>query len=133
MCTNFQIKLTTLNFWTQICPKMNFWGTIFKNLSLHSTSTPSIYHSASFKSKWTTFIFLAQIWGNCPISCNILIQMLLRVLWIARRRLKWDGWMWMELVGGLNVLGGGGWRLSAQFSNTHCHKFKYFTKTFFLV
>ena len=52
--------------------------------------------------------------GNCPITCNILVQILLRVLQRAGWRLKWAGWRWVEL-------GGGGWswvEVGAWFSNT---------------
>ena len=92
-------------------PKNEFWGRNFKNLSLDSESTPPKYHVCQF---------LVKIWGNCPITCNILVQILLRVLQRAGWRLKWAGWRWMELGGGWNELGGGGWswvELGAWFSN----------------
>ena len=68
------------------------------------------------------------MWENCPVTCNILVLITLRVLhragwrlkW-ARWRLKWAGWRWMEL-------GVAGWRWmelgwgGARFSNTHCVK-----------
>ena len=40
MCTNFQTKRTTLNFWAQICPKIDFWGLKFqKSKSGHGINT----------------------------------------------------------------------------------------------
>ena len=45
-----------------------------------------------FSQKWTFFNFLAYIWGNCPITCNILVQTYLRVLKRATWRLKSAGW-----------------------------------------
>ena len=33
MCTNFQAKWTTLSFWTQICPKMDFGSNIVKDVA----------------------------------------------------------------------------------------------------
>ena len=40
-----------------------------------------------------------NFWGNCPITCNILVQILLRVLQKAEWRLKWAGWSWAEVDG----------------------------------
>ena len=59
LCTNFQTKWTTLDFWAQICPKMNFGVGISKvyvwirNQHLQNTTC------ANFQSKWITFNFLA--------------------------------------------------------------------------
>ena len=41
--------------------------------------------------------------------CNILVQILLRVLQRAGWRLEWAGWRWMDLGGGWNGLSGGEW------------------------
>ena len=54
------------------------------------------------------------MWENCPITCDILVRILLRVLQRA-------GWRWRELGGVWNELGGGGWtwvEVGAWFSNT---------------
>ena len=69
---------------------------------------------ANFQPKQTNLIFLAYIWGNCPITCNILILIMLRVLQRAGWSLKWAGGRCLEF-------GGGGWswmEVGARFSNT---------------
>ena len=38
MCTNFDTKWTTLNFWPQICAKIDYGEQTFKSLSLDSKS-----------------------------------------------------------------------------------------------
>ena len=112
-------------------PKNRFWGRNFKNLSLDWDVSPPIYHECQFSVKMDNFWFFGLTWGNCPIACNILVQILLRVLQRAGWRLKWAWWTWMELSGGWNELGrgewswvklsGGGWdwmEVGARFSNT---------------
>ena len=101
MCANFQA--TSL---AQICPKMDqdpiqSWGRNFKNLSLHSRSAPSIYHVCQFSVTMDSFKFFRLHF--CPITCNILVLITLRVLKRAEWRLKWAGWEWMEVDGA-------GWR-----------------------
>ena len=46
---------------------------------------------ANFQSKRTTSSFSAEIWGNCLITCYILILITLRLLQRAGWRLKWAG------------------------------------------
>ena len=43
-----------------------------------------------------TLNFLAYIWGHCPITCNILVLITLRVLQRAEWRLKWARWRWVH-------------------------------------
>ena len=59
-------------------------GQNFKNLSLDSESASLRYCVRQFSDK--TDNFWAKIWGNCPITCNILVEILLRVLQRARLR-----------------------------------------------
>ena len=54
---------------------------------------------ANFYSKWTTLNFLAKVWGNCPIVCDFLFLITLRVLQRAEWKLKSAGWRWIELDG----------------------------------
>ena len=91
----FSDKTDNFEFLGPNLPKNGFWGRNFKNLSLDSESTPPKYHVCQFSVKWTIFNFSAYIWGNGPITCNILVQILLRVLQRAGWRLKWAGWRWM--------------------------------------
>ena len=48
---------------------------------------------ANFQSKWATLNFSTKNWGNCSITCDILVRILLGVL-------QRTGWRWMELGGG---------------------------------
>ena len=55
LCTNFQTKQTTLNFWAKICPKVDF-----------EVETPPIEHACQFSVKmdnffWTKFGEIAQL------------------------------------------------------------------------
>ena len=114
MYTNFQTKRRTLNFCAQICPKIDFGVGILKIKVWIRNQHLQYTMCAYCQSKWTTFNFLAYIWGNWSITCNIFVQILLRVLQRA-------GWSWVELGGGWNELGGGGWswvEVGARFSNT---------------
>ena len=115
-----------IEFWTQICPKMDFGVEILKIKVWIRNQYLQYTMCANFQSKGTFLNFLAKICGNCPIMCNILVQILLRVLQRAGWRLKWAGWRWVELGGGWNELGGGGWswvELGARFGNTQILKF----------
>ena len=47
---------------------------------------------ANFLSKWTTLNFLAQIWGNCPITCDILVLITLRMFQRVGWKLEWANW-----------------------------------------
>ena len=61
--------------------------------------------SANLQTKQTTLKFLAKIWGNYSITCDILVLITLRVLQRA-------GWRWIELDGGgwsRVVMDGAGW------------------------
>ena len=89
MCTNFQTKQTTLNFWAQICPKMNFGVRISKNLSLDSKSTPPIYHECQFSIRMENLWFFQPKFGETA----------------QLRAILWFKYCW----GCCRELGGGGW------------------------
>ena len=55
MCANFQAKLTTLTFSSQIFRKINFWN--FKYLSADSRSTPLRENVCKFSVKINEFEF----------------------------------------------------------------------------
>ena len=57
MCADFQTKQTTLIFWAQICPKINFGDRNFKNLRLDSESAPLRYRVSQFSFKMDKFEF----------------------------------------------------------------------------
>ena len=50
------------------------------------------------------------MWGNCPITCNILVEILLRVLQRAGWRLQWTGWRLKWLRWRRMELGRARWR-----------------------
>ena len=58
MCTNFQTKRTTLIFWAQICPKVDFGVKILKSLSLDSESPSLRYYVYQFSFKTDNFELL---------------------------------------------------------------------------
>ena len=69
---------------------------------------------ANFQAKRRILTLLAQIWGDCPITWDILVLITLRVSQRTGWRLKWGRWRWEEL-------GGGGWtwvEVGSKFSNT---------------
>ena len=57
MCTNFQTKRTTFNFWAQICPKVDFRVEISKIWVWIRNQHLQYTMCANFPSKWTTFNF----------------------------------------------------------------------------
>ena len=113
-------KTDNFDFLGPHLPKNGFWGQNCKNLSLNSESASLRYYVQQFSDKifglkfaqkwilgseffnipcvlifsqkWPFFNFLAKILGNCPTTCNILVQTLLRVLKRATWRLKSAGW-----------------------------------------
>ena len=80
MCTNFQKKGTTLNFRAQICPKIDFGVGISKIQFWIQNQQFHYIMCAIFQLEWTTLGFSTWIWGDCPITCNILVQIFSRVL-----------------------------------------------------
>ena len=60
--------------------------------SPNSESAAPRYHEYQFQSKRTALNFLAELWRNCPVPCNILVLITLRVLQRAERRLKCAEW-----------------------------------------
>ena len=91
MCANFSAKRATLNFLAQICQKIVIGLKIKINVDIMW---------ANFQSKQTNLNFLALIWGNCPITCNILILIMLRLLQRSWMEVGGAGWMCMKLGGG---------------------------------
>ena len=70
VCTNFQIKQTPLNFWAQICRKIDFEVEILKVLSLDSESAILRYNVHQFSDKTDNFKSLGpnlpknRFWGQ---------------------------------------------------------------------
>ena len=64
LCSNFQRKRTYLNFWAQICPKMDFGFGISKILSLDSESTPPKYLAGQVSVKMGNFWFFGLNLGK---------------------------------------------------------------------
>ena len=121
----FSEKIDNFVFLGPNLPKNGFWSRNFKNLSLHSESTPLRYHVRQFSVKRTTLNFRPKF--------GEIVQL---------RAIFWFEYCWgccRELGGGWNELGGGGWswvevemswvevdgagwswvELGARFSNTH--------------
>ena len=93
MCTSFQTKRTTLNFWFQNLPKNRFWGRNFKYLSLDSEPTPPIFHVDQFSVKVGKFWFFVLNLGKL-------------------HAIFWFKYCWgccRELGGGWNEVDGAGW------------------------
>ena len=93
MCTNFQTKRRTLNFWTQICPKMHFGVEIsnsgFGINTFNIPYVPIFSQNGQLLILWSKFGEIAQL-----------------------RAIFWFKYCWRccrELGGGWNELGGGGW------------------------
>ena len=100
----FSDKMDDFEFLGPNLPKNGFWDRNFKNRRLDSKSTPPCV--PIFNQNGQLLIFRPKF-GNCRITCNILVQILLRVL----QRGRWR----------LNELGGGGWswvEVGAWFSNS---------------
>ena len=91
----FSGKTDNFDFFGSNLPKNKFWDRNFKNLSPDLKWRPPRYYVCQFQR--TTLKFLAKIWGNCLITCDILFLVTLRVLQRAGWKLKWAGWRWMEL------------------------------------
>ena len=106
MC-QFSDKTDNFDFFGPNLSKNGFWGSNFKKLSADSESTPPSSRMCQFSVKTDNFQFLGLNLRKLPNTCDIKIQITLRVLQRA-------GWRWMELSGA-------GWRwmeLDARFSNT---------------
>ena len=88
----------------------------------------------NFRQNGQIWLFWPKFGQKCFFHFEIKktnVEILLRVSQRAGWRLKWAWWTWMELGGGWNELGGGGWswvelggggwgwmEVGAQFSNT---------------
>ena len=114
MCTNFQTKRTTLNFWAQIRPKWNLRSEFHKSKSGFEINTSNIPCVPIFSQNGKLLIFWSKF-GE--------IAQLRAIFWF-----KYCWGCYRELAGGWNELGGGGWswvgvemswvEVGARFSNT---------------
>ena len=116
ICANFQTKQTTLTFSAQICPKMDFGGRNFKNLSLYSQSTPPRYYVCKFSGKQIDEFFYLNSGGS--IVFNISFMTFLRKLLNFTVPFK----RWVSTSSRLESLPGGGLLFTTKFpknSGTH--------------
>ena len=111
MSTNFQAKQTTLNFWAQICPKMDFGFFI----CLDSESAPPRYHVSQLSVKMDNFKFFGLNLGKLPnymryFGSNIVEGVTESLVEVDMSWVEMDGagWSWVEVV--------------AWFSNTRLKK-----------
>ena len=111
MSTNFQAKQTTLNFWAQICPKMDFGFFI----CLDSESAPPRYHVSQLSVKMDNFKFFGLNLGKLPnymryFGSNIVEGVTESLVEVDMSWVEVDGagWSWVEVV--------------AWFSNTRLKK-----------
>ena len=138
MCTNFQTKRRTLNFWAQICPEMGFGVKISKIESGFEVSILEILRVPILRHKGQLWIFglkFAQKWvlgsefqksksgfkiksSNMPCVPVFSQNGQLLIFWpkfgeIAQLHalfwFKYCWGCWRELGGGWNELGGSGW------------------------
>ena len=105
MCTNFQLKQTTLTFLAQICPKRKLGFEIHKtNVGIRISIFVPIFRQngqlwifgPKFAQKW---ILGLEIWSKFGKIAQL-------------RAIFWFKYCWgccRELGGGWNELGGGGW------------------------
>ena len=105
----FSGKTDNFEFFGPNLPKKEFQGQNFKILSLDSESAHLLYHQCQFLGKMDNFEYSASIWGNCPITCDILVIITLRVLQRAGWRLKLAGWRWVHglVIPGYNLIRAG--------------------------
>ena len=95
-------KTNNFDFFDPNLPKNGFWVRDFKNLSADSRSAPPRDYACHFSVKMDNFEFFGLNLGNCPITCDILVLITLRVFQRARWRLKWA--RWRRWVHGLVIL-----------------------------
>ena len=106
----FSEKIDNFVFLGPNLPKNGFWSRNFKNLSLHSESTPLRYHVRQFSVKRTTLNFRPKF--------GEIVQL---------RAIFWFEYCWgccKQLIGGWNELVGGGWSLvevGVWYSNTRSY------------
>ena len=112
MCTNFQTKRTTLNFWAQIRPKWNLRSEFHKSKSGFEINTSNIPCVPIFSQNGIPLIF----WPKFGEIAQL-------------RAISWFKYCWgccRELGGGWNKLGGGRWswvEVGAQFRIPHLNYF----------
>ena len=95
MC-QFSDKTDNFDFFYPNLLKNGFWGTNFKNISADLESAPPRNHVWQFSTKTGNFEFSTKIWENCPITCNMLVLVMLRVLQRTQWRLKRPGCRWVH-------------------------------------
>ena len=137
MCAHFQTKRITLTFLAQICPKMDFWLEIQKTnveIRISILETPCAPIFSQNGQLWLFGPKLPQKWilglefqksksvfgiSTSKIPCEPIFSQNGQ-LWIFRPKFLLR--VLLELGGGWNALGGGGWswvEVGAQFSDTH--------------
>ena len=85
MC-QFSGKTDNFDFFGPNLPKNGLWGSTFKKLSPDLDSAPPSSLAGQFLFKIDNFEFLALNLGKLPDTCNIKVQITLRMLQRA-------GWM----------------------------------------
>ena len=68
MCTNFQVKQTTLTFLDQICPKMDLWSEIQKTNVGIKMSIVKMSCMPIFRKKQITLTFSVQIYPKMNLE-----------------------------------------------------------------
>ena len=116
MC-QFWGKTNNFDYLRPNLTKNGFWGQNFKNLSLDSESAPPRYHVCQFLVKMSNFELFGLNLGNCPITCDILVRILLKALqsWAEAEM------SWVEVEMSCVEVDGAGWswvELGSRFSNT---------------
>ena len=109
LCTNFTKNGQLRSFGPKYAQKWTLGSGFQKSKSGCGISTFKIPCVPIFSQSGQLLIFRPKFGG--PFTCNILIQILLRVLQRAGWRLKWAGCRWMVLIGARwrwMELGGGG-------------------------
>ena len=109
----FSNKRDNVEFLGLNLPKNGFWGQSFKSLSLDWESTPPIYHVCQclvemdniwfFSLNFGKLLNYMQYFGSNIVGSVAESWVEAKMSWVevdrAEWRLKWAGWMWMELGG----------------------------------
>ena len=110
MCTNFQTKRTTLNFWAQICPKMNFGSEFQKSKSGFGIITSNIPCVSIFSQNGQLLIFRPKFGKIAQLRAIFWFK----YCWGCCRELGRGRWSWVEV--------------GARFSNT-----RFFSECMFII
>ena len=87
MC-QFSGKTDNFDFFSPNLPKNGLWDSTFKKLNPDLDSTPPSSLAGQFLFKIDNFEFLALNLGKLPDTCNIKVQITLRMLQRAEWMLK---------------------------------------------